>query len=312
MCVRLDPPLRDPSSSYSSHTPSLSPLPLPPASSPPLIQPLTQSEFYQATWDVINSPSTSVAKWGPIEDWDTSGVPSFENAFSTYRNEAGYRGGYGNKAATFNGDISKWITSSVKNLRYTFREAAAFNSDISAWITSSVTDMSSTFRDASSFTGTGVDLWNINKVKSMTSIFYGVNALTSCNKRKIADAWKSNAAFTATTYDTDWAADKCPVPCVTGTNFSTSGSAPCATCVPSINCTHGVKTACNTTTDTACNVPCVAGTSFSTSGIAPCATCAAASSCGGLSAPFTGVKTACTMTTDTVCKVSTVFIVVGV
>ena len=94
------------------------------------------------------------------------------------------------KAATFNGDISKWDTSSVEKLGYTFK-------------------------DASSFTGTGVDLWNINKVKSVTSIFdgggNGANALTSCNKRKIADAWKSNAAFTATDYDTDWAADTCSV-----------------------------------------------------------------------------------------------------
>ena len=98
----------------------------------------------------------------------------------------------------------------------TFNKAAAFNGDVSAWITSSVTDMSSTFRDASSFTGTGVDLWNINKVGwrmgmkivGMNNIFTGAKALTSCNKRKIADAWKSNTVFT---YDTDWAADKCTV-----------------------------------------------------------------------------------------------------
>ena len=71
--------------------------------------------------------------------------------------------------------------------------------------------MSYTFKDASSFTGTGVDLWNINKVKDMFSTFLNAIALTSCNKRKIADAWKSNAAFTATDYDTDWATDTCPV-----------------------------------------------------------------------------------------------------
>ena len=108
-------------------------------------------------------------------------------------------------AAAFNSDISKWITSSVKSLFYTFSGAVAFNSDMSKWITSSVTSLSSTFEGAAAFTGTGVDLWNINKVKTMVFTFDGATALTSCNKRKIADAWKSNAAFTATTYDTDWA-----------------------------------------------------------------------------------------------------------
>ena len=71
--------------------------------------------------------------------------------------------------------------------------------------------MGGTFNGAASFTGTGVDLWNINKVKTIGGIFYGTKAITSCNKRKIADAWKSNAAFTATDYDTDWATDTCPV-----------------------------------------------------------------------------------------------------
>ena len=171
----------------SSHThlvPALSP-PSPTTSFPE--QPLTQSEFYAASWEVVNSPSTSVTKWGPIEDWDTSGVTTLKYAFTTWRNEAGEHNGYtGNsKAASFNSDISKWITSSVKSLYFTFDGAAAFKSDISKWITSSVTDMSFTF--------------------------YEATALTSCNKRKIADAWKSNAVFAATNYNTDWAADTCSV-----------------------------------------------------------------------------------------------------
>jgi surface protein len=91
----------------------------------------------------------------------------------------------------------------------TFYGAAAFNSDISKWNTSSVNELEYTFSGAASFTGTGVDLWNINKVKTMGGIFKDATALTSCNKRKIADAWKSNAAFTNRGYDTDWAADTC-------------------------------------------------------------------------------------------------------
>jgi surface protein len=177
---------------------------------------LTQAEFYQATWDVVNSPSTSVTKWGPIEDFDTSGATTLEFAFTTARNEAGEPNGQNTKAATFNGDISKWITSSVTSLRNTFSSAAAFNGDMSKWDTSEVTNMRYTFYKAASFTGTGIDLWNINKVtQDMTFTFSGAKALTSrrssrCNKRKIADAWKSNAAFAlfaTRSPDTFWATD---------------------------------------------------------------------------------------------------------
>ena len=97
-------------------------------------------------------------------------------------------------------------------MQKTFYKAAAFNGDISAWITSSITNMGFTFSGASSFSGTGVDLWNVNKVTIMSNIFDGTTALTSCNKRKIADAWKSIQSFVGTSYDNyDWADDKCPV-----------------------------------------------------------------------------------------------------
>ena len=45
----------------------------------------------------------------------------------------------------------------------------------------------------------------------MTDTFFSTTSLTTCNKRKITDAWKSSAVFTATTYDEDWAGDTCPV-----------------------------------------------------------------------------------------------------
>jgi hypothetical protein len=53
-------------------------------------------------------------------------------------------------------------------------------------------------------------MWNINKVNinKMGDIFKDATALTSCNKRKIADAWRAPAAFTATDA-AYWAADTC-------------------------------------------------------------------------------------------------------
>ena len=68
-----------------------------------------------------------------------------------------------------------------------------------------------TFFYASKFTGTGLSAWDVAKVGSMGSTFTSTTSLTSCNKRKIADAWKSSSVFVATTYDEDWAADTCTV-----------------------------------------------------------------------------------------------------
>ena len=115
------------------------------------------------------------------------------------------------KAATFVGTaISKWNTVSVTTLQNTFRNAAAMNADLSGWKVGKVTSLASTFNDASKFTGIGLWSWDVAKVTTMTATFYSTS-LTTCNKRKIADAWKGNTAFDATSYDTDWAADACKV-----------------------------------------------------------------------------------------------------
>ena len=208
--------------------------------------------------DWVQDTATATTKWADIGDWDVSGVADFSFAFFTYRNKAG--GSWvvnGNpKAAKFNSDISKWITTSVTSLRYTFScstatsafnsdvskwdtssvvdmfstfyKAAAFNSDISKWITSSVTSMSGTFNGAASFTGTGMDLWNSNKVKDMTDTFTSATSISSCSKHRIADAWKSNSAFA--TWNTAWTADDC------------TDSTPTDKVVALINTTRGIIT----------------------------------------------------------------------
>jgi hypothetical protein len=73
----------------------------------------------------------------------------------------------------------------------------------------------------------------------MTEPFKSV-ALTSCNKRKIADAWASNTAFKNTTYIAGWDADKCSSsPPATTTTTTTCGAGQgrtvagiCIQCVP--------------------------------------------------------------------------------
>ena len=177
----------------------------------------TDAQFKEASWDwVQNLPTDTVAattKWGDIGDWDTSGVGDFSYAFSIHRNQGGSYGNIGNpKAATFVGTaISKWDTASATTLHYTFGGASEMNADLSGWKVGKVVTLRNTFSFASKFTGTGVDTWDVAKVTTMTQTFFSTTSLTTCNKRLIADTWKSSSVFVATTYVTDWAGDTCPV-----------------------------------------------------------------------------------------------------
>jgi hypothetical protein len=84
------------------------------------------------------------------------------------------------------------------------------NSDLSKWNVAKVTSLSYTFGSASKFTGAGLGSWDIAKVTTMSNTFTTATSITSCNKRKIADVWKSNSAFA--TYNIAWAADACSTP----------------------------------------------------------------------------------------------------
>jgi hypothetical protein len=177
------------------------------------VSPLTDAQFKQATWDYVENTATATTKWGDIGDLDVSGVTDFSYAFSRFR-PFPYSGNP--KAATFVGTaISKWNTTSATSLEHTFDGAREMNADLTGWKVGKVVTLGGTFYGASKFTGTGVDTWDVAKVATtkatMKNTFDGATSLTTCNKRKIADAWKSSAVFVATTYDTDWAADTCPV-----------------------------------------------------------------------------------------------------
>ena len=164
--------------------------------------------------DWVQDTVTATTKWGAIGDLDVSGVTDFSYAFSTDRNAVGgKRANNGNrKALIFAGtDLSKWNTASATTMVYTFKGAAEMNADVSGWKVAKVTSLSGMFNGASKFTGTGVDAWNVAKVATMSNTFDFTPSLTPCNKRKIADAWKSSSVFVATTYDTDWATDTCTV-----------------------------------------------------------------------------------------------------
>ncbi len=83
----------------------------------------------------------------------------------------------------FNGDISKWDVSNVKEMGYMFYNSK-FNGDISEWDVSNVEDMSCMFME-SYFSGKNGDIsnWNVSKVKDMKYIF------TNCPLEKNPPKW---------------------------------------------------------------------------------------------------------------------------
>jgi hypothetical protein len=116
------------------------------------------------------------------------------------------------KAATFVGTaISKWDTASATTLEGTFWGASEMNANLTGWKVGKVVTLYNTFHDASKFIGTGLASWDVASATTLERTFFSTPSLTMCNKRKIADAWKSSAVFVATTYETDWADDTCPV-----------------------------------------------------------------------------------------------------
>ena len=72
---------------------------------------------------------------GDISDWDVSNVKDMCSMF------------WG--CESFNQDISNWDVSNVKNMRNMFWDCHSFNQDISNWDVSKVTDNDNMFEDCS-------------------------------------------------------------------------------------------------------------------------------------------------------------------
>ena len=115
-------------------------------------------------WQAVDTYETqaTIDKYGQIEYWDTSLVEVMTHLFE------------GDGAAAFNGDISKWNTGAVFDMRGMF-SGSQFNGDLSKWNTGAVTDMVEMFAGATAFNG-DLSKWNVGNVQSTDGMFQGAAA----------------------------------------------------------------------------------------------------------------------------------------
>ena len=79
---------------------------------------------------------------------------------------------------SFNGGISYWDVSNVKDMSYMFCAAKKFNQDISDWDVSSVTDMGFMFSCATNF-NRNISDWDVSGVEDMRYMFKDATSFNS-------------------------------------------------------------------------------------------------------------------------------------
>ena len=72
----------------------------------------------------------------------------------------------------FNGNISDWDVSNVKNMGFLFFGLLDFNGNVSNWDVSNVVDMRYMFYECLKF-NQDISNWDVSNVKNMTNIFRG-------------------------------------------------------------------------------------------------------------------------------------------
>lgn len=117
----------------------------------------------------------AIEKNGPeanLNHIDVSEIDDMSSLFSLHYSDDDDKGKI---LRSFNGDISDWDVSNVKNMSKMFCYATSFNGDISDWDVSNVENMNSMFYGAKSFYG-DISQWYVRKVKNMSFMFHDASS----------------------------------------------------------------------------------------------------------------------------------------
>ena len=129
-------------------------------------RPITRDELFSIIEEEIGRQSTKSPYLNMI---DTSAIEDMESLFSSLIVDENKGTVFSNKE--FNGDITNWNTSKVKNMVSMFSSASKFNQDIGDWDVSKVTNMNYMFNGALEF-NQDIGDWDVGEVTSMNYMFY--------------------------------------------------------------------------------------------------------------------------------------------
>lgn len=111
-----------------------------------------------STVTTVASMFQSTSFNGDISNWDTSNVKDMSQMF--YLNNE------------FNKPLNSWDTSKVTNFSNMFASSPAFNQSLNDWDTSSATTMQGMFAKAAAFNG-NISSWDVSNVTNMQGTFNG-------------------------------------------------------------------------------------------------------------------------------------------
>ena len=101
-----------------------------------------------------------------LNDIDVSKITDMESLFNSNSRWNGHE-----IFSDFNGDISLWDVSNVKDMSWMFRECGKFNGDISQWDVSNVKVMSHMFMWCGQF-NCDISQWDVSNVEDVNYMFY--------------------------------------------------------------------------------------------------------------------------------------------
>ncbi len=119
-----------------------------------------ETELQIAIAQWFSDVSVATATYGNISTWVTTSIKNMSYLF--------------NNRTTFNDDISNWDVSNVTNMEYMFYNTS-FNQLIGGWDVSSVTNMKYLFEDNSAF-NQNISGWDVSSVTDMNHMFHKATA----------------------------------------------------------------------------------------------------------------------------------------